>query len=50
MESSLIHVFIPEGPFNNISALVQVMAWKQAGAKPLPVPMLTIAYDVIWHH
>ena len=27
--------FIPKGPINNIPALVQVMAWRQSGDKPL---------------
>ena len=33
--------FVPKGPINNKSALVQVMAWRRTGAKPLPEPMLT---------
>ena len=43
--------FDPEGPINNKSALVQVMAWRQAGAKPLPEPKLaqfTDAYMWNW--
>ena len=30
--------FVPKGPINNIPALVQIMAWRQAGDKPLPEP------------
>ena len=34
---------------NNISSLVQVMAWHQTGAKPLPESMKTKVPDAIWH-
>ena len=30
-----------ESPIDNEPALVQVMAWRQRGNKPLPEPMLT---------
>ena len=33
--------FVPKGPIDNESALVQVMAWRRTGDKPLPEPMLT---------
>ena len=33
--------FVPKGPFNNNPALVQLMAWRQIGNKPLFEPMLT---------
>ena len=33
--------FIPKGPVDYKSALVQVMAWHQTGEKPLPESMLT---------
>ena len=33
--------FVPKGPINNKSALVQVMAWRRTGDKPLPEPRLT---------
>ena len=33
--------FVPKGPFDNKSALVQVMAWRLSGDKPFPEPMLT---------
>ena len=32
--------FVPKGSVHNMSAMVQVMAWHQRGAKPLPEPML----------
>ena len=27
--------FVPMGPINNIPALVQIMAWRRSGDKPL---------------
>ena len=32
--------FVPEGPINNIPALVQIMAWHQPGDKPLSETMM----------
>ena len=32
--------FAPKGPINNIPALVQIMAWRRPGAKPLSEPMM----------
>ena len=32
--------FVPKGPINNIPALVQVMAWRRSGDKPLSEPMM----------
>ena len=32
--------FVPKGPINNIPALVQVMAWRRPGDKPLSEPMV----------
>ena len=32
--------FVPKGPINNIPALVQKMAWRRAGDKPLYEPMM----------
>ena len=32
--------FIPKGPFNNIPALVQIMAWRRPGDKPLSGPLM----------
>ena len=31
--------FVPEGPINNIPSLVQIMAWRRPGDKPLSKPM-----------
>ena len=31
---------VPNGPINNIPALVQIMAWHRPGNKPLPEPMM----------
>ena len=31
---------VPKGPINNIPALVQVMAWRRPGEKPLTEPMV----------
>ena len=43
--------FIPKGPIDNKSALVQVMAWRRTGDKPLPEPMLTQFTDAyMWHY
>ena len=33
--------FVPKGPINNIPALVQIMAWRRPGDKPLFELMLT---------
>ena len=32
--------FVPEGPINNIPALVQIMAWRRPGDKPLSEPVM----------
>ena len=32
--------FIPKGPINNIPALVQIMAWRHTGDKPLSEPIM----------
>ena len=32
--------FIPKGPINNIPTLVQIMAWRRPGDKPLSEPMM----------
>ena len=32
--------FVPKGPINNIPALVQVMAWRRSGDKPLSEPLM----------
>ena len=33
--------FVPKGPIDNKSALVQVMAWHGTGGTTIPEPMLT---------
>ena len=43
--------FVPKGPINNIPALVQIMAWRRPGDKPLSKPMmvsLTTHVCVTW--
>ena len=42
--------FVPKGPTDNKSALVQVMAWRRTGAKPLPEPMLNQFTDAYMRH
>ena len=32
--------FVPKAPINNIPALVQIMAWRRVGDKPLSEPMM----------
>ena len=42
--------FIPNGPINNIPELVQIMARRRSGDKPLSEPMLTqFTDDYMWH-
>ena len=36
----IILQFVPKFPINNISALVQIMAWRRPGTKPLSEPMM----------
>ena len=42
--------FIPRGPSDNNSALVQVMAWRRTGDKLLSEPMLTQFTDAYMRH
>ena len=43
--------FVPKGPNDNESALVQVMAWRRTGRdKPLPEPTLTQFTDAYMRH
>ena len=46
----LILLFVPEGPIDNKSALVQVVAWSRTDNKSLPEPMLTQFTDAYMHH
>ena len=42
--------FVPVSPIDNKPALVQVMAWRRTGDKPLPEPMLTQFTDAYMRH
>ena len=42
--------FVPMGSNDNKSALVQVMAWRRTGDKPLPEQMLTQFTDAYMRH
>ena len=54
-ETDRIHIwfslkFVSWSPIDNKPALVQVMVWRQTGAKPLPEPMLTQFTDAYMRH
>ena len=40
--------FVPKSPVNNISALVQITAWRRPGDKPLSEPMMVSLPTHIW--
>ena len=42
--------FAPNSPIDNKSAVVQVMAWRWTGNKPLPEQMLTQFIDAYMRH
>ena len=42
--------FVPKGPIESKSELLQVMAWRWTGDKPLPEPMLTQFIDAYILH
>ena len=42
--------FIPKGPIDNNLKLVQIMAWRQLGDKPLSEPTLTWITDAYMRH
>ena len=42
--------FVPKGPIDNKSALVQVMAWRQTGDKPLPEAVMIQFTDAYMRH
>ena len=42
--------FIPNGPIDNIPALVQIMAWRRPGDKPLSEPMMVWSADAYMLH
>ena len=39
---------VPRGPINNMPALVQIMAWRRPGDKPLSEPLMIILLTYIW--
>ena len=39
--------FVPKGPINNIPALVQIMAWRRPGDKPLSEPVMVSQLTLI---
>ena len=42
--------FVPQGPVNNIPALVQIMFWRWTGERPLSEPMMTHFSDAYMRH
>ena len=42
--------FVPKGPIDNSPALVQIMAWRRIGDKPLSEPILTRFTDTYMQH
>ena len=42
--------FVPKSLIDNMSALVQVMAWRQIGDKALPEAMMTQFTDAYMRH
>ena len=42
--------FVPNGPIDNNPELVQIMAWRRKGDKPLSEPMLTRFTDAYMRH
>ena len=42
--------FVPRSPIDNKPALVQIMAWRRPGDKPLSEPMLTQFTDAYMRH
>ena len=42
--------FVPMSPIDNMPALVQLMAWRRTGDKPLSEPMLTRFTDAYMRH
>ena len=41
---------VPRSPIDNKPALVQVMAWRRIGNKPLPEPMMTQFTNAYMRH
>ena len=42
--------FVPKEPIDSKPALVQVMAWRRTGDKPLPKPMMAQFIDAYMQH
>ena len=42
--------FVPNGPISNIPVLVQIMAWRRPGDKPLSEPIMTQFNDAYIRH
>ena len=42
--------YVPRSPIDNKAALVQVMALRRTGDKPLPEPMMTQFIDAYMRH
>ena len=42
--------FVPKGQIDNIPELVQAMAWRRSGDKPLPEQILTQVTDAFMRH
>ena len=40
--------FVPKGPINTVPTLVQIMAWRRPGEKPLSEPMMIWLLIHIW--
>ena len=46
----ILPIFVPNIPIDNKPAMVQVMALRRTGDKPLPEPMMTQFTDAyMWH-
>ena len=42
--------FVPRSPIDNKPSMVEVMAWRRMGDKPLPEPMMAQLIDAyMWH-
>ena len=42
--------YVAKGPIDNEATLVQILAWRRTGDKPLPEPMLTQFTDAYMRH
>ena len=42
--------YVPRSPIDNKPALVQVIAWRRTGDKPLPEPMMNQFSDAYMRH